>query len=62
MVLADGEDREAELVGEPRLLDQVLHALLRRDARIQVGEGDESEVHVVENVLAGATIPGGAER
>ena len=53
MVLADGEHGEAELVREPRLLDQVAHALLGRDARIEVGEGDESEVHGCEERTCG---------
>ena len=29
MMLADGEDVEAELLGELRLLEQITHALLR---------------------------------
>ena len=45
VMLADAEDLQAELVGEPRLLEQVAHPLLRRLAGCQVGEGDESEIH-----------------
>ena len=42
MVLADGEQLEAELVGETRLLEQVAHPLLGTDAAREVGEGDEA--------------------
>ena len=47
VVLADGEHVEPELVGELDLLHELAHALLRRDARMQVGEGGEAEFHAV---------------
>ena len=49
VVLTDGEHVEAELVGQHALLDQVLHPLLRADARGEVGEGGDSEFHANQN-------------
>src|SRR2546430_1756869 len=51
MVLADGEDVEADLLGEIDLFQQVLHALLRADHRagdrigLQLRERVEAEFH-----------------
>ena len=46
VVLADGEDVEAELVGQLHLLHEVAHALLGGDARAEIGERGHSEFHV----------------
>jgi hypothetical protein len=48
VVLADGEHVEAELVGQPDLLHQVAHALLRAHARAEIGEGGQSKFHPTE--------------
>jgi hypothetical protein len=45
MVLADREDLQPQVVGEAGLLEEVAHPLLGADARIEVGEGDESKIH-----------------
>ena len=45
MVLADGKELQSELVGEFRLLQEIAHPLPGADAGMQVGKGDESEVH-----------------
>ena len=45
MVLADGEDLQAELVGEPCLLQEIAHPLLGADAGVEIGKGDEPEIH-----------------
>ena len=47
VVLADREHVEPELVGQLGLLEQLAHALLRRDARGEVGEGGDSKLHGV---------------
>ncbi len=48
-MLADREHVESELVGELRLLEQVAHPLLGRDARREVGERGEPKFHVSEH-------------
>jgi hypothetical protein len=45
VVLADPEYFEAELVGELDLLHDVAQPLLRPDARADVREGGEAELH-----------------
>ena len=57
MVLADREHVEAQLIRQLGLLEQVAHPLLGRKPRIEIGEGDESEIHTCVNVLAYASIP-----
>jgi hypothetical protein len=52
VVLADPEHVEAQLVGQPRLVEQVLQPLLARD-RADVGERDEAELHGVQLMNAG---------
>ena len=49
VVLADREHVEAELVGELRLLEEVMHSLLGRHARGEVGEGGESKFHAPQH-------------
>jgi hypothetical protein len=51
VVLADGEDVEAELVGEAHLLHEVAHALLGADARAEVGERGDSEFHAWQHSI-----------
>ncbi len=46
VVLADREHVEADLIGQLGLLEQLAHALLRRYAGGEVGEGGESEFHI----------------
>ena len=45
VVLADPEDVEPQLVGQPDLLHQVAQPLPRPDGRSDVREGDEPELH-----------------
>ena len=45
VVLSDREELQAELVGEFGFLEEIVHPLLGADAWVQVGEGDESEIH-----------------
>ena len=51
MVLADREHVEAELVGQLRLLHEVAHALLRADARAEIGEGGDSKFHATQHSI-----------
>src|SRR5262249_55694930 len=43
--------------GETRLLEQIAHPLLSGEPGIEVGEGDESEIHACGNELDRASIP-----
>ena len=45
VVLAEPEDAEADLVSELCLLDQVAHALFRRNRRVQVRKGVDADFH-----------------
>ncbi len=59
-MLPDGEDVESQLLGQARLLEEVVHPLLRGDPGGQVGEGGEAKLHALRlaKKLDCATIEG----
>ena len=58
MVLAEGEELQAEVVGELRLFEEIAHPLLRADARVQVGKRDKTEIHQrIRTTIAHSSIP-----